>query len=160
MFRDTSESVLQETRSCHPFWYEYVIIMDRSLKCEMLKRNRRDNAYEGSNDHKNRTLIKMQKLATTVLYTRITLSGLLHRWKDVTTYSVMTVLSIPDFVGIYERNIKNTVANMKNIFTGEGRNFEQNKNQCLKLVVCILLRVLGQVQGFRLTQHWFEYFIQ
>jgi hypothetical protein len=23
----------------------------------------------------------------------------------------------------------------------------------LKLVVCILLRVLGQVQGFRLTQH-------
>jgi hypothetical protein len=26
----------------------------------------------------------------------------------------------------------------------------------LKLVVCILLRVLGQVQGFRLTQHWFE----
>jgi hypothetical protein len=27
----------------------------------------------------------------------------------------------------------------------------------LKLVVCILLRVLGQVQGFRLTQHWFEY---
>jgi hypothetical protein len=30
----------------------------------------------------------------------------------------------------------------------------------LKLVVCILLRVLGQAQGFRLTQHWFEYFIQ
>jgi hypothetical protein len=30
----------------------------------------------------------------------------------------------------------------------------------LKLVVCIMLRVLGQVQGFRLTQHWFEYFIQ
>jgi hypothetical protein len=30
----------------------------------------------------------------------------------------------------------------------------------LKLVVCILLRVLGEVQGFRLTQHWFEYFIQ
>jgi hypothetical protein len=29
----------------------------------------------------------------------------------------------------------------------------------LKLVVCILLRVLGQVQGFRLTQHCFEYFI-
>jgi hypothetical protein len=29
----------------------------------------------------------------------------------------------------------------------------------LKLVVCILLRVLGQVQGFRLTQHWFEYFL-
>jgi hypothetical protein len=29
----------------------------------------------------------------------------------------------------------------------------------LKLVVCILLRVLGQVQGFRLTQQWFEYFI-
>jgi hypothetical protein len=27
----------------------------------------------------------------------------------------------------------------------------------LKLVVCILLRVLGQVQGFCLTQHWFEY---
>jgi hypothetical protein len=30
----------------------------------------------------------------------------------------------------------------------------------LKLVVCILLRVLGQVQGFRLTQHCFKYFIQ
>jgi hypothetical protein len=30
----------------------------------------------------------------------------------------------------------------------------------LKLVVCILLRVLGQVQGLRLKQHWFEYFIQ
>jgi hypothetical protein len=29
----------------------------------------------------------------------------------------------------------------------------------LKLVLCILLRVLGQVQGFCLTQHWFEYFI-
>jgi hypothetical protein len=29
----------------------------------------------------------------------------------------------------------------------------------LKLVF-ILLRVLGQVQGFRLTQHWSEYFIQ
>jgi hypothetical protein len=27
----------------------------------------------------------------------------------------------------------------------------------LKLVVCILLRVLGQVQGFRLIQHWFEH---
>jgi hypothetical protein len=27
----------------------------------------------------------------------------------------------------------------------------------LKLVVCILLRVLGQVQGFCLTQHCFEY---
>jgi hypothetical protein len=27
----------------------------------------------------------------------------------------------------------------------------------LKLAVCILLR---QAQGFRLTQHWFEYFIQ
>jgi hypothetical protein len=26
----------------------------------------------------------------------------------------------------------------------------------LKLVVCILLHVLGQVQGFRLTQHCFE----
>jgi hypothetical protein len=26
----------------------------------------------------------------------------------------------------------------------------------LKLVVCILLRVLGQVHGFRLTQHCFE----
>jgi hypothetical protein len=24
----------------------------------------------------------------------------------------------------------------------------------LKLGVCILLRVLGQVEGFRLTQHW------
>jgi hypothetical protein len=33
-------------------------------------------------------------------------------------------------------------------------------NTVLKLVVCILLRVLGQVQGFRLTQHCFEYFIQ
>jgi hypothetical protein len=30
----------------------------------------------------------------------------------------------------------------------------------LKLTVCILLRVLGQVQGFRLTQYCFEYFIQ
>jgi hypothetical protein len=30
----------------------------------------------------------------------------------------------------------------------------------LKLVVCILLRVLGQVEGCRLTQHCFEYFIQ
>jgi hypothetical protein len=30
----------------------------------------------------------------------------------------------------------------------------------LKLAVCILLRVLGQVQGFRLKQHWFDYFIQ
>jgi hypothetical protein len=30
----------------------------------------------------------------------------------------------------------------------------------LKLVVCILLRVLRQVQGFHLTQHWFKYFIQ
>jgi hypothetical protein len=29
-------------------------------------------------------------------------------------------------------------------------------NCILKLVVCILLRVLGQVQGFRLTQHCFE----
>jgi hypothetical protein len=27
------------------------------------------------------------------------------------------------------------------------------------LVVCIMC-VLGQVEGFRLTQHWFEYFIQ
>jgi hypothetical protein len=34
------------------------------------------------------------------------------------------------------------------------------KQLILKLVVCILLLVLGQVQGFRLTQHWFEYFIQ
>jgi hypothetical protein len=34
------------------------------------------------------------------------------------------------------------------------------QDQILKLVVCILLRVLGQVQGFRLTQHWLEYFIQ
>jgi hypothetical protein len=30
----------------------------------------------------------------------------------------------------------------------------------LKLVVCILLGVLGQVQGFRLTQYCFEYCIQ
>jgi hypothetical protein len=35
-----------------------------------------------------------------------------------------------------------------------------DRNITLKLVVCILLRVLGQVQGFRLTQHCFEYFIQ
>jgi hypothetical protein len=35
----------------------------------------------------------------------------------------------------------------------------QDMNTVLKLVVCILLRVLGQVQGFRLTQHWVEYFI-
>jgi hypothetical protein len=40
-----------------------------------------------------------------------------------------------------------TVETFKRVFT-------------LKLVVCILLHVLGQVQGFRLTQHWFEYFIQ
>jgi hypothetical protein len=38
--------------------------------------------------------------------------------------------------------------------------FLMNKQIVLKLVVCILLRVLGQVQGFRLMQHWFEYFIQ
>jgi hypothetical protein len=30
----------------------------------------------------------------------------------------------------------------------------------LKLVVCIMLHVLGQVQGFRLMQHCLEYFIQ
>jgi hypothetical protein len=36
----------------------------------------------------------------------------------------------------------------------------QIKEITLKLAVCILLRVLGQVQGFRLAQHWFEYFIQ
>jgi hypothetical protein len=35
-----------------------------------------------------------------------------------------------------------------------------NTLKILKLVLCILLRVLGQVQGFLLTQHWFEYFIQ
>jgi hypothetical protein len=35
-----------------------------------------------------------------------------------------------------------------------------NVRVILKLVVCILLRVLGQVQGFRLMQHWFEYFNQ
>jgi hypothetical protein len=35
-----------------------------------------------------------------------------------------------------------------------------HKAELTPLVVCILLRVLGQVQGFRLTQHWFEYFIQ
>jgi hypothetical protein len=34
-----------------------------------------------------------------------------------------------------------------------------NTELILKFVVCILLRALGQVQGFRLTQHWFEYFI-
>jgi hypothetical protein len=37
-------------------------------------------------------------------------------------------------------------------------NFNKLVNN-LKLVVCILLRVLGQVEAFRLTQHWFEYFI-
>jgi hypothetical protein len=31
-----------------------------------------------------------------------------------------------------------------------------NNAVSLKLVVCILFRVLGQVQGFRLTQHCFE----
>jgi hypothetical protein len=36
----------------------------------------------------------------------------------------------------------------------------EHSGRILKLVVCILLRVLGHVQGFRLTQHWFEYFIQ
>jgi hypothetical protein len=35
-----------------------------------------------------------------------------------------------------------------------------NEDKVLNLVVCILLRALGQVQGFRLTQHCFEYFIQ
>jgi hypothetical protein len=39
-------------------------------------------------------------------------------------------------------------------------NFSFKHIPMLKLVVCVLLRVLGQVQGFRLTQHWFEYFIQ
>jgi hypothetical protein len=38
--------------------------------------------------------------------------------------------------------------------------YRSNSSFVLKLVVCILLRVLGQVQGFRLTQHCFEYFIQ
>jgi hypothetical protein len=33
------------------------------------------------------------------------------------------------------------------------------KLEILKLVVCILLCVLCQLQGFRLTQHYFEYFI-
>jgi hypothetical protein len=37
---------------------------------------------------------------------------------------------------------------------------DEHSMEFLKLVVCILLRVLGQVQVFRLTQHWFEYFIQ
>jgi hypothetical protein len=36
------------------------------------------------------------------------------------------------------------------------RLFLQPTNVNLKLVVCILLRVLGQVQGFRLTQHYFR----
>jgi hypothetical protein len=40
-----------------------------------------------------------------------------------------------------------------------GRCLSIYNNLILKLVVCILLRVLGQVEGFRLTQHWFEYFI-
>jgi hypothetical protein len=38
------------------------------------------------------------------------------------------------------------------------RNKMQTPQIKLKLVVCILLRVLGQVQDFRLTQHCFEYF--
>jgi hypothetical protein len=39
------------------------------------------------------------------------------------------------------------------------RNVGTHPTNCkiLKLLVCILLRVIGQVQGFRLTQHWFEY---
>jgi hypothetical protein len=37
---------------------------------------------------------------------------------------------------------------------------EEHRLRILKLVVRILLRVLGQVQGFRLTKHCFEYFIQ
>jgi hypothetical protein len=47
-------------------------------------------------------------------------------------------------------------------FVSEGDLLVYSRTQTviLKLVVCILLRVLGQVQGFRLTQHWFEYFIQ
>jgi hypothetical protein len=34
-------------------------------------------------------------------------------------------------------------------------NMEYNLNITPWLVACIMLRVLGQVQGFRLTQHWF-----
>jgi hypothetical protein len=41
-----------------------------------------------------------------------------------------------------------------------GKEIPQVLELILKLVVCILLHVLGQVQGFRLTQHCFEYFIQ
>jgi hypothetical protein len=39
----------------------------------------------------------------------------------------------------------------------ENRYCPRHYEGILKLVVSILLRVLGQVQGFRLTQHWFEY---
>jgi hypothetical protein len=35
----------------------------------------------------------------------------------------------------------------------KNKNDEKHHEGILKLVVCILLRVLDQVQGFRLTQH-------
>jgi hypothetical protein len=50
----------------------------------------------------------------------------------------------------------NMLANNKNSYSFPNKYFKV----ILKSVVCILLRVLGQVQGFRLTQHGFEYFIQ
>jgi hypothetical protein len=44
------------------------------------------------------------------------------------------------------------VESTENVVPEEQRE-ERVNTEYLKLVVCILLRVLGQVQGFRLTQH-------
>jgi hypothetical protein len=52
-----------------------------------------------------------------------------------------------------------TVADRLSMFATCGRIPWKAPTRVLKLVICILLRVLGQVQGFHLTQHWFEYFI-
>jgi hypothetical protein len=43
-----------------------------------------------------------------------------------------------------------------NILYSYDREIEDQLLSYLKLVVCILLHVLGQVQGFRLMQHCFE----
>jgi hypothetical protein len=55
-----------------------------------------------------------------------------------------------------KKTAKETFEMMKSAY-GEER---LSNTSVLKLVVCILLRVLCQVQGFRLTQHCFEYFIR
>jgi hypothetical protein len=65
---------------------------------------------------------------------------------------------------MYERKILRKVRNGERMDKeeekGGNRKTKQSIGIDLKLVVCILLRVLGQVQGFCLTQHWFEYFTQ